>query len=116
MNATATDYFSAVAAVAEDIVRQIEDGTAPARRCPVLTAGGYYVEEVRIFYADIIGGGPFQMPAGVARVALDVGRPRRPSHEVRVCLDPPGDGTTYDADQIAAAVLARLDSTADYAR
>lgn len=119
MNAPATharDYAAAVAAIADDIVRQIEDGTAPVRRCPTLAAGGYYFEAVRVYYADIIGDQAHGIPRGVARVALDVSRPRRPAHEVRVCFDPPGDGTTYDADEIAAAVLDLLDQTADYAR
>lgn len=126
MNATATqarDYAAAVAAIADDIIRQIEDGTAPARRCPALTAGGYYVEAVRIHYAEIFGvsivgatGGDFTIPAGVARIALDVSRPRRPAHEVRVCFDPPAAAGIHAAADIAAAVLELLDPTADYAR
>lgn len=125
MNATDTharDYAAAVAAIADDIVRQLEDGTAPARRCPALTAGGYYVEAVRIHYAEIFGvsivgatGGDFAIPSGVARIALDVSRPRRPAHEVRVCFDPPAAAGIHAA-AIAAAVLERLDPTADYAR
>jgi hypothetical protein len=117
----ATDYAAAVAAIADDIIRQIEDGTAPARRCPVLTAGGYYVEAVRVYYADIVGG-PWGIPSGVARVALDVSRPRRPAHEVRVCIEPAN--RTMDATAaaelaglaIAAAVLDMIDNTAEYAR
>ena len=126
MNATDTharDYAAAVAAIADDIVRQLEDGDAPARRCPVLTAGGYYVETVRVYYADVIGvsivgaaGGDFAIPSGVARVALDVSRPRRPAHEVRVCFEPPSDAGIHAAADIAAAVLDLLDPTADYAR
>lgn len=119
----ATQYAAAVAAIADDIIRQIEDGTAPARRCPTLAAGGHYFEAVRVYFTDVIGDQAHGIPRGVARVALDVDRThgRRYAHEVRVYFDRPAGpcghaGTTQDADEIAAAVLDLLDPTADYAR
>lgn len=129
----ATDYAAAVAAIADDIVRQLEDGDAPRRRVITQAAGGHYFEPCRIFYADIVGvsvGGSFTIPAGVARIALDLDatHARNYAHEVRVCFDPPGDGrspnlarlhaayVTDMAADIAAAVLDLLDPTADYAR
>lgn len=119
----ATEYAAAVAAIADDVIRQLEDGDAPRRRVITQAAGGHYFEPVRIFYADLIGDQAHGIPRGVARVALDVERTngRRYAHEVRIYFDRPAGpcghvGTAQDADEIAAAVLDRLDSTADYAR
>lgn len=118
MTTTTTTYADAVAAIADDIIRQIEDGTAPVRRCSTLAAGGHYFEAVRVYYADVTGDHDHGIAGGVARIALDVlpAAGRRPAHEVAVYLQAPGDGTTYTADDIAAAVLDQLDPTADYAR
>lgn len=125
MNATtpATSYAAAVAAIADDIVRQLDDGEAPCRRCSTLAAGGYYFEAVRVYFAEVIGDQAHGIPRGVARVALDMERThgRRFAHEVRVYLDRPAGpcghaGTTQDAEEIAAAVLDLLNPTADYAR
>lgn len=115
---TETNYAAAVAAIADDVLRQLEDGDAPCRRCPTLAAGGHYFEAVRVYFADVAGDHAHGIAGGVARIALDVSPTggRRPAHEVAVYLEAPGDGTTYDADEIARAVLDRLDSTADYAR
>ena len=128
MNATATqarDYAAAVAAIADDIVRQLEDGDAPRRRVITQAAGGHYFEPCRIFYADTIGisvadsgGSSFTIPAGVACIAIDLdpSHPRRHANEVRVCFDPPAAEGIHAAADIAAAVLELLDQTADYAR
>jgi hypothetical protein len=114
---TETNYAAAVAAIADDVLRQIEDGDAPCRRCTTLAAGGYYFENVRVYFADVTGDIAAYIPRGVARVALDLSPTagRRPAHEVAVYLEAPDD-TTYDAEAIARAVLDRLDSTAAYAR
>lgn len=113
---TTTDYAAAVASIADDVIRQIEDGHAPCRRCTTLAAGGYYFETVRVYFADVGRDEAAGIPRGVVRVALDVAPYRRPAHEVAVFLEAPGDGTTEHADNIANAVLDRLDPTADYAR
>lgn len=117
-NETATTYAAAVAAIADDIIRQLDDGCAPCRRCSTLAAGGHYFEAVRVYFADVTGDHEHGIAGGVARIALDVSPTagRRPAHEVAVYLEAPGDGTTYDADEIARAVLDQLDPTADYAR
>ncbi len=112
---TETNYAAAVRRLADDVIRQMEDGDAPCRRCFTLTAGGYYVETVRTYYADLAGDQAHGIPRGIVRVALDVSRPRRPAHEVRVCFDGMTD-TVYDADAIALVVLDMIGSTADYAR
>jgi len=116
MTTTATTHAAAIREAADDIVRQLEDGQAPHRRSTTLAAGGHYFEAVRVYFADIY---PTEtIPRGVARIALDVSplNARRPAHEVAVYLESPGDGTTYLADDIAAAVLDMIDGTADYAR
>jgi hypothetical protein len=106
------------AVIADDIIRQLEDGHAPCRRCPTLAAGGYYFESCRVYFADTLPMPDHGIPAGVARIAIDTRpyRGRYPAHEVRVFLESPGDGSTEAADAIAAAVLDLLDPTADYTR
>lgn len=115
MNATTT-YADAVRDIAEDIVRQLEDGYAPRRRNTCVSAGGYTIEPTRTFYADVIGGQT--LPRGVARITLDTSpiNARRPAHEVSVYLDQDGTDHGEAAADIAAAVLDMIDSTADYAR
>jgi len=112
---TETSYTAAVRRLADDVIRQMEDGDAPRRRCTTLAAGGHYFENVRVYYADLAGDQAHGIPRGVVRVALDMSRPRRPAHEVRVCFDGMTD-TVYDADAIALAVLDMIDNTANYAR
>lgn len=115
MNTTTTTYADAIHAAADDVIRQLEDGESPPRRCPTLAAGGYYFEAVRVFFADVTADHEHGIPAGVARIALDMTpHRRRPAHEVRILLEDP---TTNDAaHDLAAAVLDMIDSTADYAR
>jgi hypothetical protein len=120
---TTTTYTDAFCEIADDVIRQLEDG-APCERVRTLAAGGYYFEAVRIFYAYLPARPEHGWPAAVARVALDVSPTggRRPAHEVRVFWDTAGFGELdhYNANQwaadLAGAVLEMLDPTADYAR
>jgi hypothetical protein len=114
--ALTTPYTTAVHEIADDIIRQMDDGHAPHRRSPTLAAGGYYFESVRVFYADIHG--TDMIPNGVARVALDVSptNARRPAHEVRVSFDAHDYDAGEAAADIAAAVLDMIDPMAAYAR
>ncbi len=111
----ATYYAAAVATIADDIVRQLEDG-APYVRHASLAAGGHYFEAVRVYYVDLPARCHPDIPAGVARIALDVSpsNRRRPAHEVRVCFDSPAAIAIHAADDIAHAVLDQIGSAADY--
>lgn len=92
--------------IADEILRNFDDGTAASRRETRLTAGGYYIEAVRVFYCDF--------PGGVARIAADIApiNPRRPAHEVRVFFDDPSRSS--EAAAVAAAVLDTLDFSLAY--
>lgn len=115
-------YADAVREAADDVIRQLEDG-APCQRMRTLAAAGYHFEDVRVYFADVTASPARGLPAGVARVSLDVSptRGRQPAHEVRVFLQPvpmpiAARPCAKFADDIAAAVLDMIDPTADYAR
>ena len=102
--------------MADDVIRQMVDGTAPHRTYNAQAADGSHRPQVRIFFADLPRLYRTSIPEGVARVALDLDpvRARRPAHEVQVYFErPAADGV---AAAIAAAVLDQIDNTADYAR
>jgi hypothetical protein len=114
MTTTATTYADAVREIADDVIRQLEDGHAASRQHNFQTAAGDYLPSVRVFFADFTAEPEHGIPAGVARVALDLAPYRRPANEVRVLLEAPT--TNGAAHDIAAAVLDMIDHTADYAR
>ncbi len=112
----ATEYAAAVRAIADDIVRQIEDGHAPHRQYNYQAASGDHLPSVRVYFADIAAEPAHGIPAGVVRVAIDLAPYRRPAHEVRVFPDPTTGRRAGVAADIAAAVLDMIDNTAEYAR
>lgn len=91
---------------ADEILRNFDDVTYAVRRETRLTAGGYYVNAVQVFYCDF--------PGGVARIAADIApiNPRRPAHEVRVFFDDPSRSS--EAEAVAAEVLDGLDAVLTY--
>jgi hypothetical protein len=114
---TTTAYRDAVNAIADDIIRQLDDGDAPARRVTTLAAGGFYFESVRVFYADICGDASRGLPRGVCRIAIDMdaarnASPRKRAHEVQAHVDA---GSVIAADDIANAVADMIDTTQPYA-
>ena len=112
-----TNYTRAVRMIADDIVRQIEDDHAPSRTYSRMTAGGDVVDTVRVFFADLPHNWHPAIPAGAARVALDLDPcSRRPAHECRVMFDAHDYDAGEAAADIAAAVLELIDNTAAYAR
>ena len=115
---TTTTYADAVRDAAEDVIRQMIDGEAPDRQHNYQAANGDHYPCVRVYFADIYASPAHGIPAGVARVVIDVSptRGRQPAHEVRVFLDPAPVCPVDIADDLAAAVLEMLDPTADYAR
>jgi len=120
---TTTSYADAVRDAAEDVIRQMIDGEAPDRQHNYQAANGDHYPNVRVYFADICASPAHGIPAGAARVAIDVSPTRgwQPSHEVRVFLQPvpmpiAARACAKFADDIAAAVLDMIDNTADYAR
>lgn len=114
---TTATYRDAVHAIADDIIRQLDDGHAPARRVTSLAAGGFYFESVRVFYADVCGDASRGLPRGVCRIAIDMDASRNASrhkraHEVQVHIDA---GSVIAADDIANAVADMIDTTQPYA-
>ena len=112
-------FLDAVQAIADDVLRQIEDNHAPHRTYTATTAAGDNWPTVRVYFADVPSRWHPLIPAGVVRVALDVApiSPRNPAHEVRVFFENTVNGRPWlAADSIAAAVLDRIDNTAEYAR
>jgi hypothetical protein len=120
MTTTATTYADAVREIAEDVIRQMIDGEAPDRQHNYQAANGDHYPSARVFFADITANHEHGIPAGVARVSLDLAGWRWPTHEVRVFLQPvpmpiAARACAKFADDIAAAVLDMIDNTADYA-
>jgi hypothetical protein len=96
------DYTRAVLAIANDIIRQMDDGHAAARTYTTWCADGVYRDSARIYYADLPHRWHKMIPAGVARVAIDLDptHASRPDHECRVCFD----AHDYDAGEAAADI------------
>lgn len=94
--------------IADDVARQIEDGHAPARTYTAQTAGGYYVETVRIFWCEFPANAQYRIPAGSVRVAFDLAweHLRRPAHEIRVYFEGVAPGRPLDRLDTMAADLA----------
>jgi hypothetical protein len=116
---TTTDpYADVVRDAAEDVIRQMIDGGAPSRQHNYRAANGDHYPSVRVYFADIYAIPAHGIPAGVARVVIDVSptRGRQPAHEVDVFLDPAPACPVDIAADLAGAVLEMLDPTADYAR
>ena len=112
-----TDYSRAVLAIANDIIRQMDDGHAAARTYTTWCADGIYRDSARIFYADLPHRWHYAIPSGVARVALDLDptHASRPDNECRVTFDAHGYDAGEAAADIARAVLdlvARADAYA----
>ena len=110
-----TPYTRAVQYIADSVLAQIEDGSAPSREhC----AGDR--PTVRIYFADIpyLGQLCDTMPRGVVRVAVDLDpiRDSWPTHEVRVCFDAHDFDAGEAAADIAAAILRDIASTAEVVR
>lgn len=112
-------YAEAVQAIADDVLRQIEDGHAPHRTHNAQSAAGDYFPVVRIYFADVPHRWHPSIPAGVVRVAFDLApiSPLHPAHEAQVFFEQTVNAQPWRAaEAIAAAVLERIDDTADYAR
>jgi hypothetical protein len=110
-----TPYSRAVEYVADSVLAQIEDGTAPSRQHD---CEGRPI--VRVYFADIpyLGQLCDTMPRGVVRVAVDLDpvRDSWPTHEVRVCFDPHDFDAGEAAADITAAILRDIASTAEVVR
>jgi hypothetical protein len=115
-----TEYSRAVAYVADSVLAQIEDGSAPHRDYNAQCADGAYRPSVRIYFADIPYMGQLckTMPRGVVRVAIDLDETHRrwPTHEVRVSFDPHDFDAGEAAADIARIVLDQLPATAEIVR
>ena len=109
--------------IADDVARQIEDGHAPARTYTAQTAGGYYVETVRVFWCEFPANDQYRIPAGSVRVAFDLAweHLRSPAHEARVYFEGVAPARPLDrlsamaaelADRVRAALPANLPATA----
>lgn len=109
--------------IADDVARQIEDGHAPARTYTAQTAGGYYVETVRVFWCEFPANAQYRIPAGFVRVAIDLAweHLRSPAHEARVYFEGVAPSRPLDrlsamaaelADRVRAALPANLPATA----
>jgi hypothetical protein len=112
-----TDYSRAVLAIANDIVRQMDDGHAATRTYTSWCADGVHRDSARIFYADLPHRWHNAIPSGVARVALDLDPTHagRPDNECRIAFDAHGYDAGEAAADIARAVLdlvARADAYA----
>jgi hypothetical protein len=109
--AISTPYSRAVQYVADSVLAQIEDGSAPHRQHDFENR-----PVVRIYFADIpyLGQLCDMLPRGVVRVAVDMAPTRDawPADEVRVCFDPHDFDAGEAAADIAAAILEQLPETA----
>ena len=94
--------------IADDVARQIEDGYAPARTYTAQTAGGYYVETVRVFWCEFPANAQYRIPAGTVRVAFDLAayRASDPAHEARVYFEGVAPSRPLDRLSAMAAALA----------
>lgn len=112
-----TDYSRAVLAIANDIVRQMDDGHAATRTYTSWCADGIHRDSARIFYADLPHRWHCAIPSGIARVALDLDptHASRPDNECRITFDVHHYNAGEAADDISRAVLdlvARADAYA----
>lgn len=112
------NYREAVQYIADSVCAQIEDGHAPHRQYNAQCADGSHMPSVRVYFCDI----PYRVcdtiPGGAVRVAIDLDatRARWPVHEARVFFERHDYDAGEAADDIAAAVLDQIGSTADVIR
>lgn len=109
--------------IADDVARQIEDGYAPARTYTAQTAGGCFVDTVRVFWCEFPANAQYRIPAGTVRVSYDLEWHHlgSPAHEARVYFEGVAPFRPLDrlsaiaadlADRVRAALPSDLQATA----